>query len=326
MGYKSLDGLMRHLRSNGISISGSAEKRQLRNTGYFHGYKGYRFFKTANNRLPFATYEEIYATIQYDSQLKALFYAKIMFIETSIKNIVLERIMKEGNSECIADMFNHVIESYSNSNSSLSTKEKNKIQQRKLNLQGSIQSNLSRAYAKDDPKITHFYQNLGYGEVPLWALFEIITMGDFGFLISCLTYDTRDKLSQDLGFNLASDTNRELVYRYMYTLKSLRNAIAHNSVVFDTRFSDFKPSKAMKQCLMQDIGLSYMNFNTIGDYVILMCYYLKCLKVSKREIKSFIREFENITKAYESYVNLSVSKKVIHPDQAARMNLLKNFI
>ena len=41
--YKSPDALMRHLRDNGISISGSSQKQQLINTGYFHGYKGYHF-------------------------------------------------------------------------------------------------------------------------------------------------------------------------------------------------------------------------------------------------------------------------------------------
>lgn len=44
MAYKSIDGLMRHLRNSGIAISGSGQKRNLMNTGYFHGYKGYRFF------------------------------------------------------------------------------------------------------------------------------------------------------------------------------------------------------------------------------------------------------------------------------------------
>ena len=67
MGYKNIDGLMRHLRSNNIAIAGSKEKRQLLNTGYFHGYKGYRFFGTSGNKLPFTSYEEVYATIQYDS-------------------------------------------------------------------------------------------------------------------------------------------------------------------------------------------------------------------------------------------------------------------
>lgn len=53
MGYKTTDGLMRHLRNTGISIVGSTQKRNLLNTGYFHGYKGYRFFKHSQNRLLF---------------------------------------------------------------------------------------------------------------------------------------------------------------------------------------------------------------------------------------------------------------------------------
>ena len=53
--YKSTDALMRHLRKNNISISGSLQKQQLINTGYFHGYKGYRFFGKSHNRLPFVS-------------------------------------------------------------------------------------------------------------------------------------------------------------------------------------------------------------------------------------------------------------------------------
>mgnify|MGYP005901801507 CR=1 FL=1 len=48
MSYKSLNGLMRHLRNQGIDIRGTTDKRLLRNSGYFHGYKGYRFL---NNLL-----------------------------------------------------------------------------------------------------------------------------------------------------------------------------------------------------------------------------------------------------------------------------------
>lgn len=47
MSYKKTNALMRHLRDSGISIQGSKQKRQLINTGYFHGYKGYRFFGNA---------------------------------------------------------------------------------------------------------------------------------------------------------------------------------------------------------------------------------------------------------------------------------------
>ena len=99
--YKSTDALMRHLRNNGISISGTSQKQQLINTGYFHGYKGYRFFVSSSNRLPFTSYNEINATIQYDTKLKSLLYGKMMFIETALKNIALNTIMTEINSSSV---------------------------------------------------------------------------------------------------------------------------------------------------------------------------------------------------------------------------------
>ena len=326
MSYKTIDGLMRHLRENGIKISGSAQKQQLRNTGYFHGYKGYRFFGTSSNRLPFTSYDEVYATIQYDSKLKNLLYGKIMFIETAVKNVALESILLYTKSENIQDMYDKVVSSYKNCPSSYSPEQKKRAQQNKLNLEGMIQSNLSKAYRAENPQITHFYNNVGYSGVPIWALFEIMTLGDFGFLLSCLNYDVRNDISRRLGLNVSADTNRQLVYKYIYTLKDLRNAVAHNSVVYDTRFRNIDPSRAMKRCLEQEMGLPYVNFKTIGDYVILMSYYLKLLGISRTEIRSFIRDFEKINEDYRNSVNPYVANMVIRQDLSSRMNILKTYI
>lgn len=324
--YKSTDALMRHLRNNGIAISGSSQKQQLINTGYFHGYKGYRFFVSASNQLPFTSYNEIYATIQYDTKLKSLLYGKMMFIETALKNIALNTIMAEINSSSIYDMYDKVVSSYKNAPAGTPNDMKKKFQNNKLNLQGSIQNSIAAAYRKENPKITHFYNNVNYSEVPIWAIFEILTMGDFGHLLSSLTINMREKISRAIGLNLSCDTYRELLYKYVYALKDLRNAIAHNDVVYDTRFRKMDPSRPMRQCLILEVGLPYINFKTIGDYIILICYYLKLLNVSKTEIKAFIRDFEKITKEYETSVNTNVSAITIHPDLSSRMATLKNYI
>lgn len=326
MGYKTTDALMRHLRKSGIDIKGGTQKRQLINTGYFHGYKGYRFFGNSQRRLPFTSYDEVYATIQYDSELKALMYGKMMFIETAMKNIALESILVNANSESIQAMYDKVVSGYNNAPATYTPEQKKKLQQNKLNLQDTVQSSLAYAYKKNNPKITHFYNNVGYSDVPIWALFEIMTMGDLGYLLSCLTYNVRDDISKRLGLNVSCDTDRQLIYKYIYTLKDLRNAIAHNAVVFDTRFRNIDPTSAMKQCLKLDVGLPYVNFKTIGDYIILMCYYMKLFKVPKTEIKAFIREFEKITDNYVKAVNANVAAIVIHPDLKSRMTILKNFI
>ncbi len=326
MSYKTTDGLMRHLRDNGITISGSTQKRQLINTGYFHGYKGYRFFRTATNRIPFRSFDEIYKTIQYDSALKSLLYSKVMFIETAVKNVALEAILKDSKSENIQTIINKSISSYSNAPTSATEDEKKKLQLKKLNLQKSIQAGLLNAYQKGYPKITHFYHNGKYSDVPIWALFEIMSLGDFGHLLSCLNYNVRDEISLKFGINILYDSHRQLLFQYVYYLKDLRNAIAHNLVIFDTRFRSFDPNSAMKQFLKTEIGVPYMNFKTLGDYIILVCFFLKKLHVSKTELKAFIREFERITEEYRSSVSAQVSSMILHPDLAARMTALKNYI
>lgn len=73
-------------------------------------------------------------------------------------------------------------------------------------------------------------------------------------------------------------------------------------------------------------GITIHNFKTIGDYIILICYFLKLLKVSKTEIKAFIREFEKITKEYEGQVSSAVAAITVHPDLFSRMTILKNSI
>jgi len=171
LSFKTTDDLMSHLRKNGIDIQGDTQKKQLINTGYFHGYKGYRFFEKASRPIPFSKYSDVYATIMYDSDLKSLFYSRIMFIETAVKNIALERIMIDANSEKIQDMYNCVVAGYNSFDKNIDERTKKKAQHNKLILEKNIQSSLVKAYDKNNPQIVHFYNKTNYDGVPLWALF-----------------------------------------------------------------------------------------------------------------------------------------------------------
>lgn len=49
---KSINSLMAYMRDEKkINIYGSLQKRQLRNMGYYHGYKGYRYCGSPNQIL-----------------------------------------------------------------------------------------------------------------------------------------------------------------------------------------------------------------------------------------------------------------------------------
>ena len=100
----------------------------------------------SNNKIPFISYNEVNATIQYDTKLKSLFYGKMMFIETAFKNIALNTIMEEIRTSSIYDIYDKVVSSYRNSEPELPEDVKKRLQTNKLNLQGTIQNSIAAAY------------------------------------------------------------------------------------------------------------------------------------------------------------------------------------
>lgn len=61
-----------------------------------------------------------------------------------------------------------------------------------------------------------------------------MTMGDLGYLISCLTYDVRDCISKRIGFNLASDTDSSCIACYSPRLASTHTCLEkfHLSIAY----------------------------------------------------------------------------------------------
>ena len=109
---KTLNSLMKHLRDSGIDINGSGQKRRLKNIGYYHGYKGYRFAGKAANRLPLTDFSQVAALYDLDTQLKALFYSRVMAIETALKNYTLEAVLRDAKSEAFEDIWRKSLTDY----------------------------------------------------------------------------------------------------------------------------------------------------------------------------------------------------------------------
>ena len=77
-------------------------------------------------------------------ELKSLFYGKIMFIETAVKNYALECILEIDKSDSISDFFDKAVCGYNNMGRVATPDEKKKAQQKKLNLQSTIQRYLAK--------------------------------------------------------------------------------------------------------------------------------------------------------------------------------------
>ncbi|MBF4692930.1 Abi family protein [Fusibacter ferrireducens] len=315
--------LMKHLRTkHNIRIVGSSHKQKLRTFGYYHGYKGYRFIRTSTNKIPFSSFDEIIAFNQFDLELKTLFYPSIMFIETALKNYVLEELLKNAKSSSFESIYDDNLTCYK-AFSATDPKYRKEFQ-KKLRLRNQIYNVLSREYSNERKIVKHYYHS--NKTIPIWAIFESISMGEFGTFTSCLDSKIKKSLSSSIGFNQSCDTDNRLTEKIIFQLKDLRNAIAHNDVIFDTRFKNSNASNELKKCLMLDTGINNITFNTLTDYFILVVYLQKLLKVSKTELNRSINQFDLLLNTFRTKVPINVFHKIFETNSRNKIIALKSFV
>lgn len=333
---KTVDGLMRYLRNEkGILINGSVQKRKLRNIGYYHGYKGYRYITVPTNKVPYTDFNEILAVNAFDMKLKALIYPQIMFLETALKNYVLEVVIADAKSDSFNNIYANLLDNYK----SLSTKgrtfstngEKHKAQQKykeavkkRLTLRNTVYSTLTRDYTYDNKIVKHFYHK--DMNVPIWAIFERISLGDFGSFVSNLSLTERKKISKNIGLDQGFDVDGELTQKIIYSIKDLRNSVAHNDIIFDTRFKRGEVGNPVMQCVQTNTKVSRIQFTNIVDYIVLITYLLKILEVSKTEMNRFVSDFEAIVEVFRKQVPPQIFSKIIYTDINLKITSMKAYI
>lgn len=322
MEIKTTNALMKYLRDRkGIDIQGSEQKNMLLNIGYYHAYKGCRFFKEKKNRFNFTTFSQVETVYNFDSKLKAIIYPHIMFIETALKNRTLQNIVEYGRSDKIVDLFDICFNAHNDYGHN--TVEHKALLNKSVRLKAKIYDNLSRK--NNESIIAHFTYN--DRPVPIWALFEILTLGDFCSLYGCLNKDLRKGLSKELGIEESLDTDTKILFDIIKTLKDLRNSVAHNQFVYDNRFNKYAVPFRLGKYLQSQLGIPNIRFKSICDYIILISYLLKQFKVTKTEIKRFIREFrEACNILYQNIGSLSIYNKILPTDTMNKLTILEKNI
>ncbi|MBU7007275.1 Abi family protein [Phosphitispora fastidiosa] len=324
--FKTTNGLMSYLRSCGIVINGSHQKRLLINYGYYHGYKGYRFFHDPKRRIPFADFKHLVDIIEYDNSLKELFYSKLMFIETALKNLSIEYILIDAGTNEINQIFIRSMPGRRAAPAGANAETKKKLEIKKQKCIHKFRGTLLNDYSYSNKIVSNFYDKIAYNDVPVWAVFEVITLGQFGNFVSNLNIGLRDRISRNLRLDLSGDTNRTLLSDMIFVIQDLRNAVAHNDIIFDTRFRKTDIRAPLKICMTHEIGLPYANFKSLVDYVSLIAYLMKKLLVSKRKILSFISGFEDEIISLQSRLPVNLFNMVVHPDTLNKIGTLKTFI
>ena len=333
---KTTDSLMRYLRDQkGIAINGSFQKRKLMNIGYYHGDKGYRYINKATNVIPYTSFDELTAVYEFDSQLKALFYPFVMQIETALKNYVLETVVGTVNSDSFIDVYSQLLDNYKMFSTSGKTfkdaKDRKQAEdrykrelKRRLDLRNRIYKVQTDAFGNGN-KIAEHYLNKDVN-LPIWAIFELLSLGEFGHFVSCLNFSCRQAISAKIGIRKSDDTNALMPQRLIYTTKDLRNAIAHNDVIFDTRFRTGSIDKQVSNAISNATGVSGLTFETVTDYLVLVVYQLSLLQMSKNDMKRLISSFVECTEKLRKAIPISVYSQIIRTDNNAKVAALRKFI
>lgn len=318
---QTINGLMRHLRNDcHIQIQGSKQKQQLISYGYYHGYKGYRFVKNSTSQLPYTDFSEVVAVIEYDNELKAALYPNLMFIETALKNVVCN----ESLNGLRHSTFDYVYKERMNDNPA-----NTKLQLNRLKLRNAVYSKLSDRYSaeekNDNQMVRHFY-NRGE-DAPLWVIFEILYLSDLASFFNCLNTATRENILAQLDlFDISIDTNRELLSTIIYTIKALRNGVAHNNIIFDTRFKDRKISPVLKHWVEKETGINNISLYSMIDYIIIICCILKRLDFSNSRAKRLLKQYKTLNQSLQSAVSSAIYNQIIQANVTAKITALETYL
>jgi len=314
--------LMKYLRSRHSITVKSNQTQALRNIGYYHGYKGYRFIRTPNQRINFSSLDEIIALNKFDMQLKAMFYPKVMFIENALKSYVIESVLTDSKSENLDTIFNKSITDYKSYTPG--SVRYHKQYTKRMALKSKINNALIRDYSNHKQTVNHFFDN--DQTIPIWAIFESLTLGEFGTFFSCSNLSVKLYTSSVLHLPSNLDADGKLTEFIIYAVKDLRNAIAHNNTVFDTRFQTSAISKRLVSLLETETGITNLDFKYINAYVILITYVLRKMGETKTSCKQFIVSFISCTDNLRTQLPNNVCNQILGTQQRAQLLQLQNFI
>ncbi len=318
----SIDKQIQHLiHDKGISLEGEKRRTELRLMGYYHGYKGYRFCRRAENQLQYSDFSELKAVYDFDMGLKELIYPKIMFLETALKNFTLEEVIERVPDGSFSKVYGTLMTEYKRY--TRGSDELKKAQQRRLEVRKKFSGLIKHDY-RSKPVVRHFYDS--GRNMPIWAVFELLTLGEFAMFLESLGDGVLFAASRSVGIAREFDNDGRLLVAFVDAIKELRNSVAHNDAVFDARFREEKLPERLSLCLEKVIGVRNVSFSSITDYLLLIAYLSDCLGMEKNELATFVIRAESLYSELRRKVPLEIFVKILGDDSKKKLSSMKEYI
>jgi abortive infection bacteriophage resistance protein len=195
-------------------------KKILFQTGYFPLITGYKeLFKNPETKqfINGTRFEDIYELYRFDKALRSIFIEYILIVERNIKSSL---------SYHFCNVFGDSQTDYLNTaNYDYNGKKIPMIQNMLKIIFGQIRQDSDYMY------IRHYIER--YGEVPLWVLFNVLTLGQMSKIYACQKGRIKILVCQDFGNLKINDMEKMLA-----VMTKFRNVCAHNDRLFDFRTKD----------------------------------------------------------------------------------------
>lgn len=137
-----------------------------------------------------------------------------MQIETALKSYVLEVVVSQVNSDSFIDVYNKLLDNYKAFSTAGSVysdfKQRKKAEdkfkyelKRRLDLRNRIYKVQTDAFGNGNKIAEHYLNN--DMNLPIWAIYELLSLGEFGHFVSCLNFPCRQAISSKLGIRASDD-------------------------------------------------------------------------------------------------------------------------
>ena len=327
---------MRRLRNEKqLQIYGSRQKQQLMNIGYYHGYKGYRYAHQAGKRLPYRDFSELMALYEFDASLKMLLYPCLMELETVLKNAVLDISLHYAKSERFTDVYDRVLDHYKQyAVEDISGLSKTKCQAAeneyraailyRLRLRNQLNTVVTNAFAGGNRIAVH-YLSCGQ-ELPLWAMFELISLGELRHFVGCMNRMCRRTLTEYLGFHPPQDPQALMPQQILGVLVGIRNALVHNVPIFDGRFRTKKVPESVGTALGRILGTKKLTFESALDDFLLIVYLETVIHTPKPECNALIASYEAAVEKLRENVPAAVFRQAVPENYPKKITVIKRYV
>ena len=122
------------------------------------------------------------------------------------------------------------------------------------------------------------------------------------------------------------DTNRLLISNILYTLKPLRNAVAHNNIVFDARFKDRNINAVVKKWAEKESGIKNISLYSLIDYIIIIFCLLNRIDFNMKRAKHVFQIYKDQNKILEQSVSSEIYNMLIPPNVVEKLKGLERLI